>query len=126
MKGPAINCNGSVNLKCDHPLWAFALPLGTLTHGGVFGIKCLSRGRESIEEFTFLAPYIEKFCGIVVFGKFSCGTCVIVVLISDIVVFLNMRIFLLLARLFLAWLKLSNLSIFLFGFTEFYKAMIYK
>ena len=51
VKGPAINYNGSVNMKRDHPLWAFALPLGTLTHGGVFGIKCLSRGGESIEEF---------------------------------------------------------------------------
>ena len=41
----------------------------------------------------FLASYIEEFCGIVVFGKFSCGTYVIVVLNSDIVVFLNMRTF---------------------------------
>ena len=47
----AINYNRSADLKRDHPLWAFALPLGTLTHGGVFGIKCLSRGGESIEEF---------------------------------------------------------------------------
>ena len=54
-----------------------------------------------------------------VFGKFSCGTYVIVVLNSDIVVFLNMRIFLLLARRLLARLKLSNFSIFLFGVTEF-------
>jgi len=55
----------------------------------------------------------------VVLGQFSCGSYVIVVLNSDIVVFLNIRIFLLLARWFLAWLKLSNLSIFLFGVTEF-------
>ena len=67
--------------------------LGTLTHGGVFGIKCLYRGGRVEKSFTFLAPYIGKFCGIVVFGKFSCGTYVIVVLNSDIVVFLNIRIF---------------------------------
>ena len=35
-------------------------------------------------------PYNEKFFGTVVFGKFACGTYVIVVLNSDIVVFLNM------------------------------------
>ena len=51
VKGPAINYNGSVNLKRDHPLWEFALPLGTLTHSGTFVIKRLSRGGESIEEF---------------------------------------------------------------------------
>ena len=51
VRGPAINYNGSVNLKRDHPLWEFALPLGTLTHGGTFVIKRLSRGGESIEEF---------------------------------------------------------------------------
>ena len=49
---------------------------------------------ESIEEFYIFFPYIEKFCGIVVFGKFSCGTYVTVVLNSDIVVFLNVRNFL--------------------------------
>ena len=43
---PAINYSGSVNLKRDHPIWAFALPLGTLSHGGVFGINvCLGKGR---------------------------------------------------------------------------------
>ena len=62
MKGPAINYNGSVNLKRDHPLWEFALPLGTLTHGGTFVIKRLSRGGENIEEFyIFSALYWKKF-----------------------------------------------------------------
>ena len=54
-----------------------------------------------------------------VFGKFLCGTYVIVVLNSDIVVFLNMRNFLLLAWRVLGWSKLSNLSIFLFCIKEF-------
>ena len=104
MRGPAINYNGSVNLKRDHPLWEFALPLGTLTHGGTFVIKRLSRGGETIVECYILSPYIEKVCGIIVFAKFSCGTSVIVVLNSDILVYLNMRNFLSLARRFLAWL----------------------
>ena len=64
---------------------------------------CLGEGRVQWS-FTVLAPYIEKVCGIIVFGKFSCGSYVIGVLNSDIVVFLNMRNFLLLARRFLAWL----------------------
>ena len=87
-------------MKCDHPLWAFALSLGTLTHGGAFGIKRLSRGGESmVESYIFSALHWEilRCCGIVVFGKFSCGTYVIVVLNSDIVVFLNMRIFFVIA-----------------------------
>ena len=46
-----INYNGSINLKRDHPLWVFPLPLGTLAHGGTFVIKRLSRGGENIEEF---------------------------------------------------------------------------
>ena len=44
----------------------------------------LSRGGESIVECYILLPYIEKFCGIIVFGKFSCGTYVIVVFNSNI------------------------------------------
>ena len=43
--------NGSVNLKRDHPLWVFALPRGTVAHGGALGIKRMSRGGESIVEF---------------------------------------------------------------------------
>ena len=43
VKGPAIIYNGLVNLKRDHPLWAIALPLGTLTYSGAFRIKRLSR-----------------------------------------------------------------------------------
>ena len=39
----------------------------------------LSRGGASIVECYILSPYIEKFCGIIVFGKFSSGTYVIVV-----------------------------------------------
>ena len=77
MRGPAINYNGSVNLKRDHPLWEFALPLGTLTHDGTFVIKRLSRGGESIEEFTFLAPYIEKilrYCSVwQIFMRYLCN-----------------------------------------------------
>ena len=53
---------------------------------------CLGEGKVYYS-FTFLAPYVEKVSGIVVFGKFSCGTYVIVVLNSDNVVFLNMRNF---------------------------------
>ena len=73
-------------------------------HREAFGIKRLSRGGETIVECYILSPYIEKVCGIIVFAKFSCGTSVIVVLNSDIVVYLKMRNFLLLARRFLAWL----------------------
>ena len=51
----------------------------------------LSRGGESIVECYILSPFIEKFCGIIVFGKFSCGTYVIVVFNSNIVVCLTMR-----------------------------------
>ena len=54
---------------------------------------CLGEGRVQ-ESLTILARYIEKVRGIIVFGKFSCGTYVIVLLNSDIVVFLNMRNFL--------------------------------
>ena len=58
VKGPAINYNGSVNLKCDRPLWEFAFPLGTLTHGGVFGINCLSRGGESMVQFYIFSALL--------------------------------------------------------------------
>ena len=51
VKEPVINYNGSVNLKCDHPLWAFTLSLGTLTYGETFEIKRLSCGGQSIVEF---------------------------------------------------------------------------
>ena len=65
----------------------------------------LSRGGEIIVEcYIFSAYYIEKFWGIIVFGKFSCNTYVIVVLNCDTVVFLNMRNFLWLARRLLVWL----------------------
>ena len=50
----------------------------------------LSRGGERIVECYILSPFIEKFCGIIMFGKFSCGTYVIVVFNSDIVVFSDM------------------------------------
>ena len=88
-------------------------------HREAFGIKRLSRGGESIVEFYILSPYIEKVCGIIVFAKFSCGTSVIVVLNSDIVVYLKMRNFLLLARRFLAWLcpivRFFHCSVTVFG-----------
>ena len=78
----------------------------------------LSRGGESIVECYILSPYIEKFCGIIVFGKFSYGTYVIVVLNSDIVVFLNIRNF------FCDWqaifsMLVSKFSIFLCSLTVF-------
>ena len=61
---------------------------------GYLESNVLARGGESIVEVYIFSPYIEKVCGIVVFGKFSCGTYVIVALNSDIVVFLNMQKFL--------------------------------
>ena len=72
----------------------------------------LSRGGESIVECYILSPYIEKFCGIMVCGKFSCGTYVIVV-------FPDMR------NLFLSGsaifsMVLSSSSIFLCGVTVFH------
>ena len=77
MKGPAIKYNGSVNLKCDHLLWALALPLGTLTHGGVFEIKCLSRGGESIEEFYIFSALhweILRYCSVwQIFMRYLCN-----------------------------------------------------
>ena len=66
--------------------------------------------------FHFIA-LLGTFCGIIVFGKFSCGPYVIVVLNCDTVVFLNMRNFLWLARRFLVWCV--NFSIFHCGFTVF-------
>ena len=119
MKGPAINYNASVNLKCDHSLWAFVLPLGTLTHGGVFGIHCLSRGGESVEEFyIFSALHSEllRYSGVwQIFMRYlrNCSLefwCCCIFKHAD---------FFLIARRFLASLKLSNFSIFLFGVTEF-------
>ena len=65
--------------------------------------------------FHFIA-LLETFCGIIVFGKFSCGPYVIVVLNCDTVVFLNMRNFLWLARRFLAWLcQFLNFSLRCYG-----------
>ena len=71
----------------------------------------LSRGGESIVECYILSPYIEQFCGIIVFGEFSCGTYVIVVFNSNIVVFADMRnLFLIGSAIFsMVW---SNSSIF--------------
>ena len=78
----------------------------------------LSRGAESIVECYILSPYIEKFCGIILFGKFSSGTYVIVVLNSNIVVFPDMRNPFLISSVILS-MVLSNLSIFLCGVTVF-------
>ena len=69
----------------------------------------LSRGGESI-----VAPYIEKFCGIIVFGKFSCGTYVIGVFNFNIVVFQTCEIFFLIGSAIFS-MVLSNSSIFLYG-----------
>ena len=78
---------------------------------------CLGEGRVQWS-FTVLAPYIEKVCGIIVFGKFSCGAYVIVVFNSNIVVFLNMRnLFLIDSAIFS--MGMSNSSIFLCGVTMF-------
>ena len=77
----------------------------------------LSRGK-SIVECYILSPYIEKFCGIILFGKFSSGTYVIVVLNSNIVVFPDMRNPFLISSVILS-MVLSNLSIFLCGVTVF-------
>ena len=60
----------------------------------------LSRGGESIVECYILSPYIEKFCNIIVFGKFSLGTYVIVVFNSNS---RNAKSFFMAWR-FLAWL----------------------
>ena len=71
----------------------------------------LSRGGESIIECYILSAYIKKFCGIIVFGKFSYGTYVIVVFNSNIVVFPNMlNLFLISSAIFS--MVLSNLLIF--------------
>ena len=78
----------------------------------------LSRGGESIVECYLLSPYIKKFYGIIVFGKFSCGTYVIVVFNSNIVVFPNMRN-LFLIGLAIFSMALSFSSIFLGGVTVF-------
>ena len=68
VKGPAINYNGSVNLKCDHPLRAFALSLVSLTHGRAFGIKGLSWGRGGygrvLHFFSALDREILRYCGV--------------------------------------------------------------
>ena len=63
----------------------------------------LSRGGESIVECYILSPYIEKVCCIIVFGKFSCGTYVIVVFNSNIVVFPDMGNLFLIGSAILAW-----------------------
>ena len=78
----------------------------------------LSQGGKSIVEFYILSPYIEKVCCIIVFGKFSCGTYVIVVFNSNIVVFPDVRnLFLIGSAIFS--MVLSNSSIFLCGVTVF-------
>ena len=106
-------------MKCDHRLLAFALPLGTLTHGAVFGIKCLSRGGESTEEFYIFSVLhweILRYCGVwQIFMRYLCN-CSLEFWYCGIFKHAD---FLLLARRFLARLKLSNFSIFLFLVTEF-------
>ena len=78
----------------------------------------LSRGGESIVECYILSPYIKKFCGIIVFGKFSRGTYVIVVFNSTIVVFPDMRDPFLIGSAIFS-MVLWNSSIFLCGVTVF-------
>ena len=78
---------------------------------------CLGEGRVQ-QSNTLLAPYIEKVCCIIVFGKFSRGTYLIVVFNSNIVVFPDKRnLFLISSAIFS--IVLSNSSIFLCGVTVF-------
>ena len=101
-------------------IWSVTIPFRHLRCSRLFCIVghlesnvCLGEGRVQWS-FTVLAPYIEKVCGIIVFCKFSCGAYVIVVLNSNIVVFLNMRnLFLIGSAIFS--MVLSNSSIFLYG-----------
>ena len=74
----------------------------------------LSRGGESIVECYILSPYIEKFCNIIVFGKFSLGTYVIVVFNSNS---RNAKSFFYGLAIFS--MVVSNSSIFLCGVTVF-------
>ena len=78
----------------------------------------LSRGGESIIECYILSPYIKKFCGIIVLGKFSYGTYVIVIFNSAIVVFPNKRNLFLIGSVIFS-MVLLNSSIFLRRVTVF-------
>ena len=102
MKNPHLWWKGLQSTKMSQLIWSVTIPFRHLRclfyplHRGAFGIKRLSRGGESIVEFYIFSALQWESCGIIVFRKLSCGTYVIVVL-------LNMRNFLWLARRFLAW-----------------------
>ena len=57
--------------------WVFALPRGTLIHCWVFGIKCLSRGGESIVEFYIFSTLhweILRYCSVwQIFVRYLCN-----------------------------------------------------
>ena len=80
MKGPAINYNGSVNLKCDYPLCVFTLPRGTVAPGGAFAIKRLSPGGASIVEFYIFGALhweISRYGGLwQIFMRYLCNCAV--------------------------------------------------
>ena len=108
MKNPHLRWKALQSTKMGQLIWSVTIPFRHLgcsrlfcTVGHLESNVCLGEGRVQWS-FTVLAPYIEKVCGIIVFGKFSCGTYVIVALNSDIVVFLNMQNFWWLGGRFLA------------------------
>ena len=68
-KHPQLRWKGLQPTKMGQLIWSweFTLPLGTLTHGGAFGIKSLSRGGESMVEFYIFSPLhweILRCCGV--------------------------------------------------------------
>ena len=77
VKGPQKNYNRSVNLKCDHPLWEFALRRGNVARGEAFGIKRLSRGGESIVKFYIFSALhweILRYGGVwQIFMRYLCN-----------------------------------------------------
>ena len=111
---------------CNKLQWvSVTIPFGYLrclevhfpTVGHMQSNVCLGEGRVQ-QNFTFSAPYVDKNCGIIVFGKFSCGSYVIVIFNSNIVVFLNMgNLFLIGSAIFSR--VLSNSSLFHCGVTVF-------
>ena len=124
-KNPQLRWKGLLqSTKMGQLIWSVTIPFRHLgcsrlfcTVGHLESNVCLGEGRVQWS-FTVLAPYIEKVCGIIVFGKFSCGAYVIVVLNSNIMVFLNMRNFFLIGSAIFS-MVLSNSSIFLCGVTMF-------
>ena len=73
-KRRTLNSSGR---PCNNLKWVFALPRGTLIHCGVFGIKCLSRGGESIVEFYIFSTLhweILRYGGVwQIFVRYLCN-----------------------------------------------------